>query len=136
MTEPAAPAVQLLRLFTLALCVWREARGESPLGQLLVAQTVENRVRDPRWPETYVGVITQPWQFSAFNPSDPNALRFPTETDGVWPRCVAAAEAVLAAPQPFTTANHYVVDALRPRPAWYQEGKVVAREGAHVFLTL
>ena len=36
----------LLRRFAIALCVWREARGESLLGKLLVAQVIENRVTD------------------------------------------------------------------------------------------
>ena len=124
----------LLRQFTLALCVWREARGESALGKLLVAQTIENRVQDVRWPDTYVGVITQPWQFSAFNKSDPNALLFPTEGDPVWPECVAVAEAVVAAPRPFTTANHYHTKAVSP--AWRNDQKIVAREGAHLFYDL
>mgnify|MGYP001562874444 CR=1 FL=1 len=126
--------VQLVRLYTLALCVWREARNQSALGMLLVAQTVENRVRDPRWPETYVGVITQPWQFSAFNKNDPNALLYPGEADTEWPSCVAVAEAVLAAPRPFTTANHYHTTGVTP--AWKRDDKVVAREGAHIFYTL
>lgn len=73
--------VDLLRTFALSLCVWREVRGESLLGKLLVAQTIENRVSDPRWPDTYHGVITQRLQFSAFNAGDPNALLFPSETD-------------------------------------------------------
>ena len=132
LTDP----VILIRLFTLALCVWREARGESGRGKQLVAQTIENRVTDPRWPDTYVEVITQPWQFSAFNKNDPNALLFPKETDPSWAACVRAADAVIAAAEPFTMANHYVVDALRPRPAWFDDAKIVNREGAHVFLQL
>lgn len=129
-------AATLLRRFTLALCVWREARGESARGRRLVAQAIENRVIDPRWPDTYVSVITQPWQFSAFNANDPNATKFPSEADPAWAGCVAAADAVIDAPEPFTNANHYVVDALRPRPKWFSEDKVVSREGAHVFLYL
>ena len=129
-------AITLYRLFALALCVWREARGESMRGKRLVAQVIRNRVEDPRWPDDYVGVITQPKQFSAFNAGDPNALRFPHETDPVWPSCVEAARMVMEADESFTDANHYVVDALRPRPAWFDEAKVVSREGAHVFLCL
>ena len=83
--------ILLLRRFILAVCVWREARGETPKGKRLVAQTIENRVQDKRWPETYVEVITQPLQFSAFNKTDPNALKFPMETDPSWPECVRAA---------------------------------------------
>jgi hypothetical protein len=39
--EPQMTAQDLLRRFSLALAVWREARGESLLGKLLVAQTIE-----------------------------------------------------------------------------------------------
>lgn len=124
----------LYRVFALALAVWREARGESPLGQLLVAQTIENRVTDARWPDTYVGVMTQPWQFSAFNAGDPNALLFPAETDAAWPGCVAVAQAVLDAPKPFTLSNHYHTTGVAPK--WKDDTKIVAREGAHVFYRL
>lgn len=127
-------AVTLLRLFTLALAVWREARGESMLGKRLVAQTIENRVVDRRWPDTYVGVITQPWQFSAFNKNDPNALLFPSETDAAWPQCVEAAQAVIDAETPFTTANHYHTTGVSPN--WKDDSKIVNQEGAHIFYRL
>lgn len=126
--------VGLLRLFTLALAVWREARGESRAGKRLVAQTIENRVVDPRWPETYVGVITQPWQFSAFNRNDPNALLFPSETDPAWADCVAVAQEVITTPRPYTFANHY--HTVEVSPPWRDDAKVVAREGRHVFYRL
>lgn len=127
-------AILLLRRFMLALCVWREARGESARGKRLVAQVIENRVQDKRWPDTYQGVISQPWQFSSFNQNDPNVTKFPSETDPAWGACVAAADAVLTTPEPFTTANHYHVSGLNP--AWRDDNKIVATEGHHVFYTL
>lgn len=130
MTDPHL----LLRLFALALAVWREARGEPLVGKLHVAQTIENRVQDPRWPDTYLGVITQPWQFSAFNRNDPNALLYPTENDPVWPDCVAAADFVLTAPTKVTTANHYHTKAVSP--AWKRDEKVVGKVGSHIFYEL
>ena len=131
---PETDPTLLVRRFALALCVWREARNQSPLGQLLVAQVIENRVRDPRWPDTYLGVITQPWQFSAFNRTDPQVSKFPSETDAEWPLAVAVADAVLAAPRPFTTANHYHTTTVSP--SWKRDDKVVVREGDHIFYTL
>lgn len=125
---------QLLRAFAIALATWREARNQSPLGLLLVAQTIENRVRDPRWPDTYIGVITQPWQFSAFNWNDPNATKFPAEGDRAWADCVAAAAYVQQAPTPLTTANHYHTTGVAP--SWARPDKIVAREGDHVFYAL
>ena len=126
--------LQLQRLYALALCVWREARGETPIGQLLVAQTVENRVHDPRWPDTYAGVILQRLQFSAFNAGDANALLFPNETDQSWAVAVAVAEAVIASPAPFTAANHYHTRGVSP--GWRDDSAIVNREGSHIFYRL
>lgn len=129
----------LLRLFVLALAVWREARGESHRGKLLVAQTIENRVKDSRWPDNYRSVILQPWQFSAFNKGDPNALEFPKENDPAWAQALDAAEEVMRADPPFTVANHYLTRALffsGSKPSWADESKVADREGRHVFIRL
>jgi Cell Wall Hydrolase len=62
-----------------ALCIWREARGESTEAKTGVWHTIQNRVADEqrRWPRTYVGVILQHAQFSSFLQSDPNCVRFP-----------------------------------------------------------
>ena len=127
-------AKDLLRLFMLSLACYREARGETQRGKRLVAQVIENRVTDPRWPDTYVGVITQPSQLSAFNQDDPNALTFPAEDDPAWAASVAAAQEVLTAVELFTEANHYCVVGLSP--AWAREDKIGAREGRHVFYRL
>ena len=126
--------MELLPRFALALAVWREARGETVIGKLLVAQTIENRVVDPRWPETYVGVIMQPLQFSAFNRGDPESLLFPSEHDTSWPDCVAAADFVIGSPGRVTVANHY--HAVGVMPAWADATHIVAREDHHVFYFL
>lgn len=124
----------LLRRFALALAIWREARGEPLLGKLLVAQTIENRVQDRRWPETYIGVITQRLQFSAFNQNDPNVVTYPSEIDPMWEDCVAAADFVLNAPTKLTTANHYHATYVTPR--WADRTKETNRVGNHIFYTL
>lgn len=130
----SADPILLLRRFVLALCVWREARGETPKGKRLVAQTIENRVQDKRWPDSYVGVITQKSQFSSFNPDDPNAIKFPGEDDPSWASCVMAADAVLETSEPFTDATHYHTVAVNPK--WADPSKIVAKEGAHVFYAI
>ena len=130
----SADAAMFLRRFILALAVWREARGESKAGQRLVAQAIENRVHDPRWPDTYVGVITQHLQFSAFNMNDPNVVKYPSETDQAWPNCVEAADVVLNSIEPLTDANHYHSTGVWP--TWARKDREVAREGRHVFYAL
>ncbi len=129
----------LLNRFLLSLCAWREGRGESDRGKLLITTTVLNRVADgARWPETIPGVITQHLQFSAFNAGDPNALKFPDDDDPSWAASVAAADEALKriGTGPATRANHYLRFDVTPKPKWYDATKIVDREGPHVFLCL
>lgn len=126
--------VAMLNRFMLALCVWREARGETPRGRRLVATVIHNRVADRRWPKDYVAVIEQPKQFSSFNADDPEVTKFPRVDDAQWADCVAAADDTFAAATPLTTANHYHVVGLSP--TWRDDAKVVATEGHHVFYCL
>src|SRR5690606_10208057 len=101
----------------------RGASGEPMYGKVLVCQCVENRVNDPRWPESYRDVILQPRQFSAFNKDDPNSLRFPKAMDDeAWEACVAAADMVISSPESFTSANHYHTH--RVTPNWADATKV------------
>lgn len=125
---------QLLDRFMLALCVWREARGESQRGKELVAQVIINRSTDGRWPHTFVEVITQPLQFSSFNSNDPNAHTWPHNSDVSWFDSVSAVDVVLSASAPITSANHYHVIGLNP--SWADPSKVTETEGHHVFYQL
>lgn len=125
---------ELAREFMLALCVWREARGEPLRGKQLVAQVIRNRVEDRRWPNTYVGVITQRLQFSAFNLGDPNCLLYPAESDPTWADCVAAARLVINAETPLSPANHYHTTGVSPK--WQDPAKLVEQAGHHLFYNL
>lgn len=127
-------ADRLINRCLLALCIWREARGESYRGKLLVGTTIRNRVLDERWPDTYPAVITQRMQFSAFNLGDPNALKFPMIGDPSWADSVQAADEVLAGPESITLANHYHTRAVTP--VWSRADKIVDVEGSHVFYQL
>ncbi len=106
-------ASQALNQFLLALCVWREARGESLRGKQLVAWTILNRSHDKRWPNTIRGVVLQPLQFSSFNANDPNSRKLlnPAEysTPDVWKACYGAAAAVFfgLTTDPTGGADHY-----------------------------
>lgn len=127
----------LLTRFLLALCVWREARGETDRGMRLVAQVIVNRSTDPlrRWPRTIPDVILQPLQFSSFNHNDPNATLLPRSDDPTWPRCVAVLQPIFDTFQPpITKANHYHVRGLEP--SWADPAKVTEVEGRHVFYCL
>jgi hypothetical protein len=84
--------------FTLfALCNWREARGELLTTKQAQAWSVKNRVLNPRWwgGASYSSVILMPWQYSSFNHNDPNAVKWPVESDPSWQDSMDAVSAVL-----------------------------------------
>jgi len=95
--EPYASDETLL----LALCIWREARGEDMAAKLGVAWTVRNRCAlAPRegWHQSIRANVLKPFAFSSFNAGDPNAAKYPRPDDTSWWDSVAAAESVEADP--------------------------------------
>ena len=48
----------------IAVAVYHEARGESLEGQLAVARVIMNRAASGQYPNSWCGVVKQPWQFS------------------------------------------------------------------------
>lgn len=55
----------------LAKMVWGEARGCSKAQQAACVWVVLNRVDDPRWPGSILGVLTQAGQFAGYDPANP-----------------------------------------------------------------
>ena len=80
----------------LALCIWREARGETNDAQLGVGCSIRNRVlKGGWWGSTYRSVILKPWQYSSFNEGDPNSTKFPDPNDPVGMQCTENASLVI-----------------------------------------
>lgn len=125
---------QSLDFTLLALCVWREARGESLEGKKAVAWSIRNRVTHPAWWGTdWATVILHPWQYSSFNLSDPNATKWPMKHEMAWRDSIdAAVEAWEAiAPDPTGGATHYHADNITP--AWTLKMVKLAHIGNHIF---
>src|ERR1700756_421568 len=79
----------------MALCVWREARGEGMLGRRGVAHVIKNRSLSPCWwGKDIRSVILKPRQFSSFNDSDPNSTKFPTQDERDWVEIKAIVQGV------------------------------------------
>lgn len=106
----------------LALCIYREARGEGLLGKRGVAWTVLNRVKRPSWWGTTIReVILHKWQFSSFNEDDPNSDVWPRDTDPVWVDCVDEAGTAISgeSQDPTSGAVYYFSPPLTiPPHAW------------------
>ncbi len=92
--DPALTASQFME----ALCLFREARGESMPAKAAMLAVIRNRAADSqcRWPRTTIGVITQPLQFSSFNANDPNSKVWPTPggNPGAWQAWIECCDVV------------------------------------------
>ena len=125
----------------LARTIFGEARGETFSGKLAVGWVVRNRVesgREQRFGSGIIGVCRKPWQFSAWNPGDPNERKCQevTVADVSFVDCLAAARAALEGnlPDPTRGADHYHVAGIEPY--WAENRDPVAVIGRHVFYKL
>lgn len=108
---------QAWELALLALCVFREARGESYLGKVAVAWSIKNRVMKPSWyGSSYSSVILHKKQYSSFNADDPNATKFPVESDVSWIESLEVCEQVYSGivADPTGGSTHYHATSVAP----------------------
>ena len=128
-------------LFCLALNIYFEARNQSTLGQLAVAQVVLNRVQNPKYPNSVCGVVTQAeyypngklkkhqCQFSWYcdgksdNPKDKEAFR--------WAIYLAANVLLENSPKIVSNSTHY--HTIYVSPKWVQYVQRVTRIEDHIF---
>ena len=57
-------------ILCMSTAIFFEARGESTVGQLYIANVIENRVQSKRFPNTHCEVIFAKKQFSFLNKID------------------------------------------------------------------
>ena len=129
---------QAYELIMLALCCWREARGESIATKYAQAWSVRNRVNNPGWwGHDWVSVILKPEQYSSFNAGDPNAVKFPTADFQDWMDCLKVASDVYAgkASDPTSGATSYYDISIAP-PKWTASMVMTVRSGRLVFYKL
>lgn len=115
-------------LLCLAMTIYGEARGESILGQLAVAQVVVNRTKHIAYPSDICAVAFQPKQFA------------PAEkiTDITEPRAfllaLRIADEILQDPpaDPTKGATHFFSGS--QTPYWTHTMLVTGRIGDHIFL--
>ena len=107
--------------------VWAEARGEPFEGQVAVAWVILNRARDPGpdwWGDSIIAVCHKPFQFSCWNPCDPNRSRLDALGLASPNFQIACAAVLLAASgarrDPTGGATHYHTVA---RPRWLAASK-------------
>jgi N-acetylmuramoyl-L-alanine amidase len=124
-------------LSVMARTVFGEARGEPHEGRLAVAHVILNRVRVGGWWGASISeACLKRWQFSCWNPGDPNRPRlFQIELDdrdllGCTRACV---EALSGAPDPTGGATHYHATNMPAPPRWVRGRTPDVVIGRHAF---
>lgn len=80
--------------FMMALCLWREARGEGRPGQVAVGCVVRNRTL--RNHSTFYEEVVKPWQFSSITAKgDPQLSLYPLPMDAQWQQCSTLAQSIV-----------------------------------------
>ncbi len=133
----------------LAVALYHEARGETELGQIAVAQVILNRVKSRKYPDSICGVVYE-------NDHRRNACQFSFACDGIsdrprkaemFSRMRRLADEVLCNPlcsyhahrdwplarlsEAMRRASHY--HTFRVNPHWSHKIKRVGQVGAHIF---
>lgn len=127
-----------------AATIFLEAEGEPEDGQIAVGYVIHTRV--VRWKQTVPAVILAKWQFSCWNEdyrrrAEARLAAIAHDTEPFWRAAASTFWALV--PDPSKGATHYLnpdaTRAARPNhdlPDWYDETKVTATIGRHVFLNL
>lgn len=121
---------QAYEVSLLALCIWRESRGQTILAKLGVAWSIRNRVNHPGWWGTdWASVITKRWQFSSMTaPGDVNLVAWPLPVDTSWHASLDAAQQAYSGTgtDPTNGATHYFDQSLDSNPPnWATDGSMV-----------
>jgi N-acetylmuramoyl-L-alanine amidase len=133
--EPAKPLGAESKC--LALAVYWEGKTETREGQLAVAHTVLNRKKNPKFPKTICGVVSQKaaggkkgCQFSWWCDGKRDE---PTEDEN-WKEAVESTRLAMqaGAKDPTNGALYFHSAKIKP-PAWAKKRKALGRIGDHIF---
>jgi hypothetical protein len=137
-------------LDVMALTVWAEARGEGIKGQSAVAWVIRNRWEHPRWwsrhrdgipDDTIEAVCKDPWQFSCWNPNDPNRRLLDDARTLEHPslkniRLICEKVLLSEILDPTDRADHYCTTKIIKYTGWARGRKPVAVIGNHSFFRI
>ena len=143
-------AAALSDVQAVALTLDAEARNQGLVGLVAAGNVMRNRVLDPRWPDTYRGVVFQRKQFSCWIPGggQANYTRTIRQAEGLLAgkvltpmlrTCLVVAEGIIAGLYRDVSrqSTHYMTkelwDGKRPRWAKGLKANVILKD--HVFFS-
>ena len=143
---------KVYELILMALCVWREARGEPRLGKVWVAWVIKNRKIVKGWwnrSGMLSEVLLKPQQFSSLTDKNDKQLTvFPYPVkhgeeeyapDKEFSEILVICEEVLRTPiaeDPTRRSDHYYSASMIDPPSWADEDKLTGIVGRHKFYRL
>ena len=106
---------------SMALCIWKEARGDGFDGMRAVAHVIKNRVGTPGFARTLHDVIYGKNQFTSMSvPSDPEFNLVPPPSDPQFAYCTAICPSVLSGGDVDPTSGaHYYENAAIATSGWF-----------------
>jgi spore germination cell wall hydrolase CwlJ-like protein len=118
-----------------ALCLFREARGQSIEAKRAILHVILNRAQASFRGHDTVSVILWPYQFSSFNSGDPNSNLYPNPKYigdwKAWLECCVVVDA--PGDDPTGGAVMYESEPEGSRPAWATADKLTATIGPFRF---
>ena len=119
-------------LLCLQMGIYFEARSESLIGQSLVAETILNRVKSPKFPNNICDVVIQRKQFSFFNDaSSDNPLIIKDKKS--WNAVGYTAKRMIQGNISYGTGCFY--HTIKVKPSWAKKMNVLYIEDNHIFYT-
>ena len=111
---------------SMALCVWKEARGEGQLGMRAVAHVIKNRVGCPGFAHNIHDVVYGKNQFTSMSvPNDPEFNLIPPPGDAQFSYAMSMCQSVLTGTDIDPTYGaHYYENAATATSGWF--GRVIA----------
>lgn len=113
----------------LALNIYHEARGESTMGQIAVAQVTINRVNHKYFPDTVCDVVWQDYQFSW---THDNISDTPGDQQ-LYDKALNIAETVMSGQEDDPTAGALFYHADWVNPSWARKMDFYTQIGVHKF---
>lgn len=122
------------RIYLMALCAWREARGATDEAIRGVLHVIQNRAARPKWwGKSIVDVVLKPHQFSSFTTGDPNAAKFPGDDDLAFAKILTLTERVLNHQDEDLTGGAVLYHEATIFPDWAANSLRVTQVGPFVF---
>ena len=138
---PDAAEVDVVDAHWMALTMWGEARGGGEEAMRAVGHVIANRRQSGRHGTFATDTVSEAWQFSCWNPGDPNlramqnVQSLPSGSRGhaTWRAARRIAGEILAGQSQDPTGGSLFYHAESVAPAWSRGIEPVARIGGHLF---